>query len=399
MCHELSSGSFAPITVLEAVVKQTGIYASSRKGRLSVYWGDQVFIPSAPFEYEPTHHADIMCTLLGDTAPTAEEWVAQGLDKYGVIAVSKAAHKNAAQVEKVDHATAVEMLKVLGDIGQVGPSLGSFSLSATLLHALCEEYSSELSSKQGKFDTDPHFWMPLTLPKADYVKLMSQKGVDEEESVSHHDRMTKMKDNLTMDGMGLFGAVDVGSQGCWWDYGQVKLYFANNMKFTESDTDADLLRLFFGVSSKQMHSELGPDVNVDEASCVFGSSIKSGSISNSVIASVKTLDAQIDGAIVVNCTAKKIVAGKNAILYNLVDESEEGIVAAAGDVIVSVTQETGEMMELRSKHSICGGKAWKQVIESNSMSFEQVHKKNQNANITVIEEKRQALFKKVSDSF
>lgn len=291
------------------------------------------------------------------------------------------------------------MLKVLGDIGQVGPSLGSFSLSATLLHALCEEYSSELSSKQGKFDTDPHFWMPLTLPKADYVKLMSQKGVDEEESVSHHDRMTKMKDNLTMDGMGLFGAVDVGSQGCWWDYGQVKLYFANNMKFTESDTDADLLRLFFGVSSKQMHSEIGPDVNVDEASCVFGSSIKSGSISNSVIASVKTLDAQIDGAIVVNCTAKKIVAGKNAILYNLVDESEEGIVAAAGDVIVSVTQETGEMMELRSKHSICGGKAWKQVIESNSMSFEQVHKKNQNANITVIEEKRQALFKKVSDSF
>merc|ERR1719148_399212 len=34
--QKLSDGSYAPITVLEAVVKQTGVYAPSRKGRLSV---------------------------------------------------------------------------------------------------------------------------------------------------------------------------------------------------------------------------------------------------------------------------------------------------------------------------------------------------------------------------
>ncbi|POM67850.1 Hypothetical protein PHPALM_16071, partial [Phytophthora palmivora] len=38
---------YVPMTILEAVVKQTGVYASSRRGRLSVFWGDQVFIPSA----------------------------------------------------------------------------------------------------------------------------------------------------------------------------------------------------------------------------------------------------------------------------------------------------------------------------------------------------------------
>eukprot|EP00560_Eucampia_antarctica_P005153 CAMPEP_0197842098 /NCGR_PEP_ID=MMETSP1437-20131217/46550_1 /TAXON_ID=49252 ORGANISM="Eucampia antarctica, Strain CCMP1452" /NCGR_SAMPLE_ID=MMETSP1437 /ASSEMBLY_ACC=CAM_ASM_001096 /LENGTH=497 /DNA_ID=CAMNT_0043451937 /DNA_START=40 /DNA_END=1530 /DNA_ORIENTATION=+ len=359
VCHELSTGAFEPITVLEAVVKQTGIYASSRKGRLSVFWGDQVFIPSASFEYKPTHHADIMCTLLGDTAPTAEEWVEKGLDKYGVIAVSKGEEKNAAQVEKVDHATAVEMLKVLGDIGQVGPSLGSFSVSAALLHTLCDEYAAEISAKQGKFDTDPHFWMPLTLPQADYVKLMSQKGVPEKESVAHHIRMAKMKENFPLDGMGLFGAVDVGSNGCWWDYGLVKLYFANNMKFTDrEDPNADLLRRFFSVTSSQMKSSLGSEATVDEKSCIFASSIKSGSISNSVVASVNANEAQIDGAIVVNCTAKKIVAGKNCILYNLVDDSDEGIVASPGDIMVSVMDESGEMMKLNSKHSICGGKAW-----------------------------------------
>lgn len=35
-------GARVPLTILEAVCKQTGVYAASRKGRLSVYWGDQV---------------------------------------------------------------------------------------------------------------------------------------------------------------------------------------------------------------------------------------------------------------------------------------------------------------------------------------------------------------------
>lgn len=35
-------GARVPITILEAVLKQTGVYAPMRKGRLSVFWGDQV---------------------------------------------------------------------------------------------------------------------------------------------------------------------------------------------------------------------------------------------------------------------------------------------------------------------------------------------------------------------
>ncbi|KAI9905605.1 hypothetical protein PsorP6_014411 [Peronosclerospora sorghi] len=46
---------YVPMTILEAVVKQTGVYASSRRGRLSVFWGDQVFIPSANVKYEVKH--------------------------------------------------------------------------------------------------------------------------------------------------------------------------------------------------------------------------------------------------------------------------------------------------------------------------------------------------------
>jgi hypothetical protein len=152
VCHQLADGSYEPITVLEAVVRQTGIYAASRSGRLSVYWGDQIFVPTAPFEYTPSHHVDIMCTL-EEEPPTEKVWQERGLEKYGVIAVAKGESGDAAQVEKVDHPTAVRMLKNLGDIGRVGPSLGSFSVSAKILEALCEEFKEELAAKDGKLDT------------------------------------------------------------------------------------------------------------------------------------------------------------------------------------------------------------------------------------------------------
>ena len=38
------NGKPSPLTILESVIKQTGVYGKSRKGRLSVFWGDQVYI-------------------------------------------------------------------------------------------------------------------------------------------------------------------------------------------------------------------------------------------------------------------------------------------------------------------------------------------------------------------
>lgn len=401
VCHELADGSYEPITVLEAVVRQTGIYASSRSGRLSVFWGDQIFVPTAPFKYTPTHHVDIMCTL-EEEPPTEKVWVDKGLSKYGVIAVSGGEKGDAAQVEKVDHPTAMRMLKNLGDIARVGPSLGSFSVSAKMLQALCDEFSSELQAKDGKLDTDPHFWMPLTLPQDEYISLMSQKGVDDEESRSHHARMSKMKNSFLAANpeLGMFGSVDVGSNACWWDYGQLKLYIANNLKLSEEGDDAELLRRFFGVTGRSMNSEVS-GVTVDSTSSVFSCKAKGGSVgANAVLAAVEAEKVQIgDNAIVVNCAAKKIVAGKGALLYNLVSESEEGIVAEDGDVIVSVTDKEGSSTLLRSKTSVCGGKAWKQVLEGNTVSFEEVHKQNRDADVSTIEKKRKELYKKASSSF
>jgi hypothetical protein len=106
--------------------------------------------------------------------------------------------------------------------------------------ALLSEFSSELSRKQGKLDTDPHFWMPMTLERSAYIYLMGQKKVSEEISSAHFDRIQAMlnKSQLNVFGdnsiiQGLFGPCDVGNDICWWDYGQLKYYQKNAMILNE----------------------------------------------------------------------------------------------------------------------------------------------------------------------
>lgn len=222
-------GKQVPVTILEAVIKQTGCYAKSRKGRLSVFWGDQVFIPTAPVEYKVTHHVDILCSL--GPMPTEAEWKEKGMDKYGLIAQNIAG--NAAQVEKVQHATAVQLLASLGEIQSVGASLGSFSLSHQMLTALLDEFSAELIAKVGKLDSDPHLWMPMTLEKDSYMQLMAQKGISAAVSDAHFERIKAMMGKFSRGALDLFGAVDVGQGVCWWDYGQLKLYQRNTLMMTE----------------------------------------------------------------------------------------------------------------------------------------------------------------------
>jgi hypothetical protein len=395
----LQGESYQSVTVLESVVRQTGIYARSRQGRLSVFWGDQVFLPSAAFLYQPSHHVDILCTLLGETAPTAEEWTAQGLDKYGVIACLETADgkMEAAQVEKVSHAVATQMLGALGGtLQQVGPSLGSFSVSAAMLQALCTEFRTELVEKTAKFDTDPHFWMPLTLSETDYATLMKGKGVEENVSIQHHQRMTAMKASFALGSLGLFGAVDVGKDACWWDYGLLKLYSKNSLLLLEDSLSADLLRQFLGLTVHVVKSSLEDGVTVDETSYAYNTQVKAGSIHKSILAGVRALELQADGAILVNCVAKKIVAGPGAILYNILDDSDEGVTAQAGEVMVAVTDETGAATRLCSRMDIDGGKAWKIKLDMNEVSFEEMHKKNKDSNIGEIQKKRQATFDSMS---
>ena len=239
-------------------------------------------------------------------------------------------------------------------------------------------------------DTDPHFWMPMTLKRGDYVDLMQGKGVSPSVSSPHYDRVSALTGAFLAahPELGLFGDVDVGAQACWWDYGLLKLYAANNRKIAGDDPDSPNLRRFLGIGDRRAGSVLGPEAAVDASSVVLSSSFHRGTVSQSVVACCQAGELSLDHAVVVNVTARRIVAGRGAVLYNLVDDSEEGLVVPPGGVRVGVFDCEGGCDVVNSTVDVDGGKVWEERVCGNGRSFEQVHKDNRNADILAIEKAR-----------
>ena len=119
-----------------------------------------------------------------------------------------------------------------------------------MLFALLEEFKEELENRRGKLDSDPHLWMPMTLKKDDYIKLMLQKEFSIEVSSQHYERIQKFLTQLWSNETilnsklknRLFGAVSVGQNVYWWDYGLLKLYQRNALLMVERYTF--IIRIF-----------------------------------------------------------------------------------------------------------------------------------------------------------
>ena len=205
----------------------------------------QVFVPSAGHCASGSHHVDILAQL--GPMPTATEWSEKGLDKYGLIPVNE--QGDASQVEKVTYETAMSLLKGFGKLAKVGPSLGSFSMTNEMMEVMLNEFAGELASKEAKMDTDPHFWMPLTLSKENYIAVMTKKGELDPDPATHWDRMVGVKTAIATKAPDkrLFGAVDVGCDGYWWDYGQLRLYVKNNLMMLGDTIEANAYKRFYKI--------------------------------------------------------------------------------------------------------------------------------------------------------
>lgn len=377
-------GQQQPLTVLEAVMRQTSSYASVRPGRISVFWGDQVFVPSAGVQ-KSEHAADILAALR--PMPTKAEWEAGQLHQYGLIALGRSG--DATQLEKVNYDTAMAYLPA--DVEKVGTSLGSFSLSGPLLAALMEEFNSELRDKSGSLDSDPHFWMPLTLKREDYLAVMSKKGENEERAGTHYDRMRAFKAKFQPQGGGILGCVDVGASALWWDYGRLELYQTNNLHVTEEGLSPHLLRLFLklqaaeapesDVSGRQQGNTLGVDVVVDKGAVVLNSRIATGRIgAGCVVVNVTAPKVVLEHVILMGVTSIGPIEGKRGVLYNVVHETE-GEVLDANAVRADVFMSDGRHLAIKSSMDIDGGKAWKEKVMGNELSFEEVYKANQSLDV------------------
>ena len=346
-----------------------------------MFWGDQIFVPSAGHAESGAHHADILAQM--GPMPDEQVWVAKGLDKYSLITVNE--QNEAAQVEKVSYETAMRLLKGFGTVTSVGPSLGSFSLSNEMLTELLCEFADELDGKQSKMDSDPHFWMPLTLDKNSYVSVMVTKDETAEVAGAHHDRMQKFKTALLgkHPSKGVFGAVNVGESCYWWDYGQLGLYKKNNELAMGDSEEAEALRAYLKIpeESRKVGCQCESDVAMTDGSVCLASKIKSGSLKRTIASHVTCDQIDTNGCILINVTAKKIKA-TNCIVYNVVDDSEDGLVLADGAVMTNVFMPGSEKLVQNSSTTTDGGKVFKVKMTGNPFSFAEVYKMNGGTDVT-----------------
>lgn len=120
--------------------------------------------------------------------------------------------------------------------------------------------------------------------------------------------------------------------------------------------DAHLLKLFFGINEDLVKNSSVVDTSV-ESSLISSSVIGSGSVKKSVINNVHTKYLEAEGSILVNVTAKRIIAKPGSIVYNVIDNSDDStIIAEAGQVLAGVFYNDGRYQLMKSSTSIDGGK-------------------------------------------
>jgi hypothetical protein len=263
-----------------------------------------------------------------------------------------------------------------------------------------------------------------------YVEIMASKDVSADEATKHYKRISVMKARLfaqcpiPQSTMGLFGAVDVGDGAYWWDYGQLKLYTMNNLKLLSPDEDheASTMRVFFNVPTgridRSKHCVLGDGVALGGGSCISHSRIKSGFVQGSILAGVRAEYVECGlGSILVNVTARKIKVAPGCVVYNVCSDDPDGIVLTdSGQVLTRVllgkkdlaktvkapfeaaeSGSNGVVIEtMKSRMEIDGGKVWKDRVEGNPFSFEEVYFANSTADVSVMEELSKTLHDEAS---
>ena len=71
----------------------------------------------------------------------------------------------------------------------------------------------------------------------------------------------------------------------------------------------------------------------------------------------------------------------NCIVYNVVDDSEDGLVLPDGAVVTNVFMESGEKLVQTSSVTTDGGKVFKSRLSANPYSFNDVYKMNQTVDV------------------
>lgn len=155
------------------------------------------------------------------------------------------------------------------------------------------------------------------------------------------------------------------------------------------------MRKFFGFSEgSRIRDSYIIKTTIDTQSCISSCHLGTqqshqitscGQVKNSVLCNVRCKYIDVDGCILVNVTADRIYARPGCIVYNVIDESADGLDLIHEQVLAGVFTDDGNQLVIRSNTKIDGGKAWKQDLEWNPKTFEDIYNMNTNADPIKIE--------------
>lgn len=279
-------GRDVAITLLEAVIRSTAAWGPASRGRIAVWWGDQVFAaPSA--SWGPAHPASLLVRAV--EAPDDAAWSAQGLHRYGVVALDG----TVAHVEKADRAGFV---RAIGrDPARVAQSLGVFCVDPALLSALARVSHPEIAAGE-RLSTDRDWWMALTLPVDGFIEASIAAGRrSAADARAWHDRLAPIRDRFGP----VLGAAPI--DGPWWDFGTLATWEQNVRRVTEDGPDADALRTVLGSERLPADHPLDPEGR----SVLVASRVGGGRLSSSVVIGCDLDEADLTDAIRVGVHATR----------------------------------------------------------------------------------------------
>jgi hypothetical protein len=291
-------------TILEVVLRSSKLFAPSNKGRLLVFWADQLFLPSQ-VPLPPSTHISLFSQ--NGKVPEARRWIQEGWHHYGLIGTDS--RGRARQFEKLSP----ELFQKFSPFFANGfaKSLGCFSLSKELLEALLEEFAEELAAKRAHLDTDHHFWMPLSCDEATYSAVVHEEG-----ALAHFHRMERFRVNFEKKfTTPLFGSQDIGSASLFLDYGNLSRFYHNVLSLPADNDLGSILRRFYGLPNPRPQSGR---LFIDSESIVIGSNIREGVISKSVVIGLDAEKVDLHESVVMTSVVHSLSA-KKALVYS-VDE-------------------------------------------------------------------------------
>lgn len=340
-----------PITIMEAVILQTGPFARSRGGRLSVWWGDQVFIPCI-FDSPGTHHAEILAK------PVVFN---RDIENYGLLFFGE--HGDARQREKMPFEAVRAYLAEEGKSEEcLALSLGSFSLSSSLLAALLGEYADELSKKVSRLNSDGDFWQPLTSRCDEYIKTERSR-----ENWERVQAFWKRFRSAQGDTMRDFGGLNIGAS-YWWDYGQLRLYRNNLLKMLSDDAEGRAVREFFGYIEGVPRCGGSMIGRAQLSNCIVqGSTVETGTLENSIVINSTLNRAELRDSLVMESTVSGHLEGKGSISYRDLEEGDLRL--DENEVSCGVVIPPDQRFRMKVRIDDNGKNHWKEKIMGNRYSF------------------------------